>query len=85
MQCLFTKDTATCLQIHPHIDVLDRVNGLQTPQPVLLTHESFLLLHLLSGVADESGPHLGHEVPVKDGLLLEGSQDQHASPLRGGG
>ena len=56
--------------------------GLQPPQPALPTHESFLLLHLLSGVADECGPHLGHEVPVEDGLLLEGSQDQHASPLR---
>ena len=50
-------------------------------QPVLPTHKSFLLFHLFSGVADKSGPHFGHKVPVEDGLLLEGPQDQHGPPL----
>ena len=50
-------------------------------QPVLPTHESFLLFHLFSGVADKGGPHFGHKVPVEDRLLLEGPQDQHGPPL----
>ena len=51
---------------------------------VLPTYESFLLLHLFSGVADKGGPDFGHEVPVEDGLLLESTQDQHTPPLEVG-